>query len=105
MMFTWFGRGIFYIFAGTLCFGLEVDNIPLGIILGVSIICVGCFLILMGFVFWGADGPQPLFPACACCGVVADFNAPPSTSGRSRGYEELDSEDEEEMVRRERRRR
>lgn len=62
LLFTYTGRGLAYIFCGSLCFGMASERFwPLGPAVGFSLLGVGVVLILVGWIF--VDLP-PLNPWC-----------------------------------------
>jgi hypothetical protein len=62
LLFSYTGRGLAYIFVGSLCFGMADERYwPLGLAAGCSLMGVGVLLIFAG---WAFSGLPPLEPFC-----------------------------------------
>lgn len=62
LLFSYTGRGLAYIFVGSLCFGMADERYwPLGLAVGCSLLGVGVMLIFVG---WAFAGLPPLEPFC-----------------------------------------
>lgn len=62
LLFSYTGRGLAYIFCGSLCFGMANERYwPLGLAAGCSLLGVGVVLIFVG---WAFSGLPPLEPFC-----------------------------------------
>ena len=60
-LYTWFGRGWFYLFCGSQCVGLARDSYaPVALIMGLGVMVYGFLLMLIAIPLRKWEGPKPL---------------------------------------------